>query len=295
MPRSIRARDRRGDHHHRERRALVGTGEIRRAAEAERVGAGTGCGRDRPDRAVGPQLELACSALPRAGRRGRDRRLGAVRDAGEFAGQPFRQGHVDDFQLLLAVGTPDVHPERAVGAGFGAVGFGRVAAARISAPPSVCGQVPPPGTLERSNFAPTGSCLPGTDHGSISPVVSAVAQVGGLVSTAFEPSKLQLDRLEGHLRQALRQRAGELAGLLFVEHRGQLPGDRVRFHVADQARDDPLVHGLRFDQDPEQFTRLGVRCSSARRRRRRRRAVPPAAASRPRPCRRQTRPGTRSS
>ena len=110
----------------RQRRALVGAGEVHLAGELRRFA--------RPGRRSRwsrpgwrPSSSAIASRRPRCRRGGGARRLGAVGDPGELAGQPRRQGRVYELQLLLAVGTRDVNPERAVGAGLGAVGCRGVA------------------------------------------------------------------------------------------------------------------------------------------------------------------------
>jgi hypothetical protein len=61
----------------------------------------------------------------------------------------------------------------------------------------VVGQVPPPGTLE--SVKPELGCLVefGVDQGTIVLVDVARAQVGGLVRTVLEPSKLSFTEVNG--------------------------------------------------------------------------------------------------
>ena len=65
---------------------------------------------------------------------------------------------------------------------------------------------------------------------------------------------MHFHRLEGNLRQPVGQRTGELADDLVGEDRRQLPGGRVRFHVAHQAGEDALMRARHVTERVEDNT-----------------------------------------
>ena len=99
--------------------------------------------------------------------------------------------------------------------------------------------------------------LAGRAHGS-KWLVPVAEQIGGLVSTSFEPSMWTRIDSNGTCGRPSRQLAGELAVQLVVDYSGQVARGFVGLDVADQTGGDALVLALGFEQDPEQVSRFGI-------------------------------------
>ena len=239
-----------GDHRQGERCALIWACEEDLAGDLDRRRAAAGGYLGLADQArVGTARVGRLVAAADTRRRGQHR-LRAVVDALQLRGQPRRQRDVDPFQLLVAVGAPDVHVQRAVSAGL-LVGGARLEARverpvaerlRAGAAAGEGGQREVTGRRRRRVAAPgrhrRGRLVRPAGAGAGEHRVVAVVEV-------------EREGAEGDLRQALRRlRAADAFDFAALEGRRQLAAGRVGADLAFEAHEDPVALRERFDEDP---------------------------------------------